>query len=378
MSEILTSLPIESDTDIVGLRQVTSAMADVLGFSTFAKTRTVTAIVELGRNAVVYAGGGRVQFSLGTHDSFVAMRAVISDQGPGIPAADDILHGDVSIASGRGLRGVRHIADSFQVRTGSGGTRIDAAFVSGVPADKLMTYAETARAAVSKIIAFDPAAELARQNRELLDAIATRDLLMREVHHRTGNNLALISALVQMSRSNTTNTETKQVLADLDARIHAVIKAHQMMQQTAESDSLSLMDFLRQIAANAEHAFKVQDRSISVITQGNDVQIESQIAINVGLIVSELITNAYKHAFSGRSSGRIEVSFEHLPEGPSICVADDGKGLSDAGQGPARAHSLGWKLIRTLTRQYGGAIEIDGTRGLSVTILFDHSLLLPK
>ncbi len=198
---------------------------------------------------------------------------------------------------------------------------------------------------------------------------------MREIHHRTANNLALISSLVQLSEQEATQSETVHALSGLDARILAIVKAHEMMQKRPAAETLSLIEFLHDIASSAEKAFGAQGRRISISVGGDDFQVKSDAAIDLGLVVNELIVNALKHAFQDQKKGNIDLRCDSTQDGPVICVKDDGRGLSDGEEHPEKSRSLGWRMIRRLSKQYGGTIEVDRTQGFTVSILFDGALL---
>lgn len=353
-------------------------IAESLQFGAFARTRSVTALIELARNALEYAGGGRVRLSVLTDRDGLSLRAVVSDRGGGIPDPD-LLFGSQKIETGGlglGLRGVRRIADRFKISTGSEGTQVDVAFHSKLSASDINAVALDAGQKIARLDGADPVAQLAEQNRDLLDALAARDLLMQEIHHRTSNNLALISSLIEMSRSASDTAETQQVLGELYARVHAVMKAHEQMQRAAVDDQLQLIPFLRGVAEKAQQAFNCAGLEVAVTVRGDDMDVSGKVAIDLGLVVGELITNAYKHAFAGRDRGAILVEIRRGADETTLLVVDDGRGLPAGTCRPERSQSLGWELIRSTAQQYDGLIETDGRNGFSVSIRFARDLAI--
>lgn len=369
----LTTLRLEQDSDIVRLREVALVLTEVLGFSTFERTRTVTAIVELGRNAIEHGQKGRANFRLSERSGLPALNVSVLDQGSGIPS--DQLAGEPTAGSpaglGLGLRGVRRIAEDFEVETGSEGTRIDVSFTPSTPKLRGDGIWQAATDALQRLEATDPAKMLTEQNRELLDTLAERDLLMRELHHRTGNNLALIVALIRMSKSHSKLDETRAVLSELETRVAALSKAHELMQQASTTGTVTAADLLREVAANAERAFNAPGLKVAIRVSCHGIELDGKLAVDIGLIVGELITNAYKHAFTDRSEGLIEVTLSQDPSGELILtVADNGRGLDPAAERPERSNSLGWRLIRTLSFQNNATLTVEGENGLTVTICF--------
>ncbi|KFE33404.1 sensor histidine kinase [Thioclava atlantica] len=369
----LTTVRLDHSADIVRLREVALALTSVLKFGAFERTRAVTAVVELGRNAIEHGRKGRASFSLTEVKGRPALGVSVLDQGRGIPP--DRLEGDEAVTSanglGLGLRGVQRIAERFHVETGSEGTKIDVTFRSSVPMISSATLVQEAIDALLQLQATDPAAALTEQNRELMETLADRDLLMKELHHRTGNNLALIVALIRMSKSHSAKGETREVLSELETRVAALAKAHELMQRATTAGTVRAAELLQEVAANAERAFSAPDLRVTISVNAAPMELDGKLAVDIGLIVGELITNAYKHAFKGRTEGTITVTLSTSPQqGLVLEVVDDGTGLAPGADRPERSNSLGWQLIRTLSFQNNATLTVNGESGLAVQINF--------
>ena len=370
----LTTLTLEDGSDVARLREIAMALTKVLSFGAFERTRAVTAVVELGRNAVEHGQKGRATFTLTDLKGKPALGLTVIDQGEGIPSEklDPDRKIDSSSGLGLGLRGVQRIAARFDVETGAEGTRIDATFL---PSSKISSARDSliarAHEALEDLKANDPTAVLAEKNRELQAGIADRDLLMQELHHRTGNNLALIVALIRMSRSQAVQDETQQALSELEVRVGSLSKAHELMQRTANSGDIDLCEMLDEVARNAEQAFSGEGFRVRISVTCPAMNLDGKLAIDIGLIVGELITNAYKYAFDGRSEGMIAVDASgDAGQGLVLTVSDDGVGLGDGNKRPERSNSLGWRIIRTLTFQHNATLSVDGSDGLCVQVRF--------
>lgn len=377
----LITINIVEDGDIARVRQVGIALTRALGFGTFDQTRIVTACLELARNAVQYGGGGRMTFALCEGEDELLLQATASDQGPGIEDLDTILHAEPGRRRspggglGLGLRGVQRVADALDIDTGAEGSRLQASFTLPFSEAGIKKAGALATDALAALGETDPAAELAQQNKQLLQALAERDVLIGEIHHRTSNNLALITGLIQLSRRAAKEEETVRALSELEGRVHAVTKVHEQLQRADQGDRLRVLPFLHDVAAHIEQAFNGPDRAVNIRVSGDDLEIESAAAVDIGLIVGELITNAYKHAF-GSGGGEIAVSFErHTDDELLLCVKDNGRGLSEGTERPERSDSLGWRMIRTMVQRHGGTIEVNGNGGLRVDVRLSISIL---
>ncbi|WP_341212003.1 ATP-binding protein [uncultured Limimaricola sp.] len=379
----LTTLKIEADEDIVRLRMVGQEIARRCGFAKFAETRIVTALLELGRNIVQHGGGGRMTLSLEPQAGGLALGVEAVDQGPGIPDLDarlagaDPLPGTVRAQGlGLGLRGVQRIADRFEVESGAEGTRILAGFDTRLAASEASPTAAGIGEALAALRRADPAAMLAQQNRDLLDALEERDLLMAEVHHRTKNNLALVTGLMRLSRSAAKTEETKSVLRDLELRVKAITAIHDQLQRAAAADSAALLPLLRDVAEQTRQAFSTPDQEVKVVVTGEALLLSGSAATDLALAAGELMTNACKHAFAGRDRGRLHVSLKREEGVLKLTVSDDGCGLAPGMERPERSDSLGWRMIRTMVQKHGGFVRTsNGDGGLSVELGFGEAQL---
>ena len=126
-----------------------------------------------------------------------------------------------------------------------------------------------------------------------------------------------------------------------------------------------------EVARTSERAFSGGSLDANIEVSCAELQLDSKLAIDIGLIIGELITNAFKYAFAGRDSGtiRVEVSGD-VRSGIALVVSDNGIGLPSDAERPERSNSLGWRLIRTLTFQHDATLTVDGTDGLRVCIEF--------
>ena len=371
-ASLLTSVKLEQGGDIATLRQVAMALTQAMGFAAFERTRTVTAAVELARNAVEHGQRGRARFSLTQHEGRLALGLTVIDQGDGI--AKEKLDPKRKVVSesgmGLGLRGVQRIAARFDVETGHEGTRVHAEFPLPDPEASAEEVTAEALKALEAHNAKDPTAALTEQNRALNESLADRDLLMQELHHRTGNNLALIVALIRMSRNQAKTDETREVLRGLETRVGALSKAHELMQRATESSDLDLRDMLDEVTRNAERAFTGERQDIEIELLCPSMKLDNKLAVDIGLIVGELITNAYKHAFKGRDAGCITIEVTNPESGLTLRVSDDGVGLPEDAARPERSNSLGWRMIRTLTFQHEATLKVESDGGLITEIRF--------
>lgn len=195
-----------------------------------------------------------------------------------------------------------------------------------------------------------------------------KETLLAEIHHRVKNNLAVISGLLQLESSNAADPHTERILKNSQLRIHSMATVHEMLYQAPDFNRLSFDDFAARMVASIEAVYAGTSDAATDL-EIDDVHLNVNQAVPCGLIINELVTNAFKHAYPGNRSGPIRVIIRD--EGPNMFlrVTDRGVGLPDdftLGQ----SESLGFILIRILAKQLDADIQIDGEGGTDVTIVF--------
>ncbi len=196
-----------------------------------------------------------------------------------------------------------------------------------------------------------------RQHAEqrLSDAIAHQELLTREASHRVKNSLALVSAMLNLQMQEDDDPRITRLLGDAQARITAIAQTHDQLWRGDKVGIVALDDLICGIATGlAEQAPHHRiDCDIA------DIDISADTAIPMGLLVTELVTNAIKYAYD-ESGGTIRVTIRAADERLVLTVADDGAGLPDDFDFTAQSRkSLGMRMITSLSRQLRGTIAIE-------------------
>jgi len=196
---------------------------------------------------------------------------------------------------------------------------------------------------------------LARENRE-------KDLALREAHHRIKNHLHMLAGVVQMRALQPLPDEAgvTGLLDDLSSRIRAIANLHSLMAETTE-DTVALDGLLERIAATIIDA--VAQRPVTLRLELSPVRVNRRVFFQAGLLVSELVTNALKHAFADTPAPEIAIRLSDRDENTfSLAVRDNGRGLPD-GFAPGECDSIGMTLISDLPEQMGGACTVRSDHG---------------
>jgi len=217
-----------------------------------------------------------------------------------------------------------------------------------------------------------------RMEEKLRHSLSEKELLLREVHHRVKNNMQVISSLLSMQSSQLEDRKTVERFEESQNRIRSMALIHEQLYQ---SDDFAEIDMSSYLQVLTDHVLQSQrpDGSVGIVLQLDELSFDVDQALACGLIINELVGNAFKHAFAGRSGGSIRISLragdkDHC----TLEVADDGRGLERPFD-EERTETLGLNLVTTLAEQLGGEVETNGRDGLCVTIRFrrrDHPNLL--
>jgi two-component sensor histidine kinase len=191
------------------------------------------------------------------------------------------------------------------------------------------------------------------------DALAQRDLLLREVYHRVKNNLQIIDAMMLMQARQLADVDARAALENLRRRVYALSLVHEQLMGSADLETFDIAPFLHQLSSHLVEGAGQGEIALSVSVPPLKVGLD--FAIPLGLLVTELVTNSMKHAFAGRS-GRIEVALEPAKGDQVVLrVADDGCGYDPAAPGPRT--SVGASIIEGLVRQLNGVLSVTADRG---------------
>lgn len=210
---------------------------------------------------------------------------------------------------------------------------------------------------------------LEQSKADLEQALRQRDLLLREVYHRVKNNLQVVDGLLLLQKRRINDAEAKSQLQQTRDRIFALGLVHHQLMGSADLQTFDVSPFLNQLVDNLRAAGNAP--SVAIEVSAGPIKVDLDFAIPLGLIVTELVTNALKHAFLG-VPGRITVALEEDGEGTlTLLVADDGKGLPADG-GYSQNTGLGMKIVAGLLDQIGGRLHRDGSAGTTYRISFER------
>ena len=206
------------------------------------------------------------------------------------------------------------------------------------------------------------------QTRDLQQALEDRELLMREIHHRVKNNLSMISGLLDLQMDTTSFNEVKNSLENSKSRIHSMALIHDKLYQTESYQSVRLDNYLRELVEAIHKTFSDEQNNVDLHFSLDPLEVTIDKAVTCGLLVNELVVNAFKHAFDSKQQGILEVKIDKHQDKVILIVADNGPGLPD--DFGAGTESLGAMLIDTFAAQLEAEVDINGENGSTFTFYF--------
>lgn len=205
--------------------------------------------------------------------------------------------------------------------------------------------------------------ELRRALREQRRLAEQKDLLLQELNHRVKNSLQIIASLIELqSTAGPTDAGTRSMLAETRNRVLTVAKLHEQLHRSDDVREVELGAYLRALAkVMAPPA--VEGARVEVRAEGGDAILATDRAVQVGLVVNELVTNALKYAYPAGEPGKVRVRVEAGERGAHhVTVEDDGVGLPP-GFDPAARTSLGMRIVTGLARQLRAGLSWSGDGG---------------
>lgn len=206
-----------------------------------------------------------------------------------------------------------------------------------------------------------------REAQRLRVALAHSEFLLGEVHHRVRNNLQQILAIIYIEVVRLKNEEGRDALESVARRVKALADVHSLLVVTATDTVVDISDLLDQLASSVAEGQGLADRGITLKTDATRRNVTVDVAVTIGLLVGELVTNAVKHAFPDRDDGEIRVEFfDAGEEGARLIVSDDGAGAARSAFEEGKG--AGMNIVRQLLIQLAADHTIDSDNGTRIAI----------
>ena len=207
---------------------------------------------------------------------------------------------------------------------------------------------------------------------QIKTSLREKELLLREIHHRVKNNLQIISSLLDMRIMRTKEQQVIDYFEDARSKIYTMAFIHEQLYESKRFDKIDMIIHADRLIGYLSQLYKNKSYFVTPVIEGSDVFLSITQAIPCAIVLNELISNAYKHAFKDKK-GTIWISLKILPDDRILIrVKDDGMGMSEEIDFE-KTDSLGLKLIRGIVRdQLMGEIRINRDQGTDILIEFSQ------
>lgn len=193
------------------------------------------------------------------------------------------------------------------------------------------------------------------RNRDLERALERNNFLFREIHHRVKNNLQAVSALVRLQPI------PEQARKEMVHRISAMIAVHEQIYQSDQFDRVEAAPYLARVISEIAKAY---NRDVDIVSNLDSLLVDRDQALPIGLVVNEVVSNAFKYAFGDGRKGKLEVNLVREADQARLTIKDDGPGFEPG----SATKGMGSKLIAGFVAQLGGKYTLDGESGTVFTM----------
>lgn len=201
-------------------------------------------------------------------------------------------------------------------------------------------------------------------------ALDEKDVLMTELHHRVKNNLAVIAGLFSLKLDSIENEDARNVLMESRNRVRSMALIHNRLYKSSNFADVNFEQYVNELIHEIQLSYPAISNSVAINLNIDNINVNVNTAIPCGLILNELLTNCYKHAFKGRTSGAIHVWFTKSNHHMTLIVKDNGVGLPPDYE---KKESLGLTVIQSLSEQLEGNHKFSNDNGTCFELTFnDH------
>ncbi|MCF6183207.1 MAG: tetratricopeptide repeat protein [Bacteroidales bacterium] len=209
--------------------------------------------------------------------------------------------------------------------------------------------------------------ELSAKNKIIRKTLAEKDVLLREIHHRVKNNLQIISSLLNMQSRYLSDDKSKEIINDSKNRIKSMSLIHQKLYLSEDITGIETQSYFNELIDSLITSYGIDNKKVEIKLSIENLILDVDTAIPLGLILNEIITNAFKHGLD-KNNGAFYFSFKQISEKElKIIVKDNGNGIP-ADFDILKTKSYGMKLIKSLSKKLKAEINFKNKDGLEITM----------
>src|SRR3954463_2541924 len=215
--------------------------------------------------------------------------------------------------------------------------------------------------------------KLEATNERLSRIVSEREMLLREVNHRAKNSLAVAASLLAIQGRRQPDRAVRALFEEAQDRLNAMARVHDLLSKSESAQNVDLADYVTDLCEALRPITEDDGRVGFKVIADNGILVEADTAFALGIVLTELVTNAVKYAFPPPRPGKIVAQARRGDPGRlEVSIKDDGIGMASFREG-----SLGYGLVRSLVEQISATIAVQSDPGLAVTISFPDTIGQP-
>jgi len=223
-------------------------------------------------------------------------------------------------------------------------------------------------------IAYD-VTDLKRAEESIRESLLEKEALIRELYHRTKNNMTIISSYLQLQATYAKNEEFSKMVKDSIARIRAMSLVHEKLYDSKNLSRINMIEYITELVNQIASYYNIQNKVVKYNYSIEDISLSIDTAIPVGMVINEIVVNSFKYAFNNKDSCEIRISMTKSKDNTIfLTIADNGIGLAE-GFDAQRSNTLGIPTLYSIVEmQLRGKIYYENKDGLSYSVSFKDIL----
>ena len=248
--------------------------------------------------------------------------------------------------------------------------RISETNLEGNPSRMIGTHQDITTSKNLEIELIEREKNLQEMTKILENSLYEKDALMREIHHRVKNNLQIISSITMIHEKSTDEEAVKTVFKEFQLRIKAMAQIHETLYRSEDLENVDVSNYIHNLIDNLVLSYELDTKRIKLVLEIANIQMNLSKAMHLGLIINELVSNAFKYAFPNNSTGQININLiDFDDETIELYVFDDGIGIPKDFD-LANPRSMGMKIVKISTKQLKGKMVLTKKDGTCWKIIF--------
>lgn len=210
-------------------------------------------------------------------------------------------------------------------------------------------------------------AKLHEQKQLLEKALADKDVLLKEIHHRVKNNMQIVSSLLDLQSISTKDSQAAEAMKEGKNRVHSMALIHQNLYQHDNLKGINAREYIGQLLIHLKDSYNISATSVQIITTIDDLNIDLDTMIPIGLMLNELITNVFKYAVPNTTHPVLDIALQQKNNTLYLKVKDNGPGFAYADDFKT-TKTFGLKMVRAFAQKLKASIAVDNSQGALIEL----------